>query len=137
MPSVLSEAVNALFDDVPNYTGNGSFAATGIPGSFGVEILNSFDDPEPTDRPFTRVVFGSQASFPEIAAGGGLLGIAQTVDVGNFDLSETVLVFLDNEVAFSQTIDRTAALSEFDVLGLEIGATTVHELGARSWSLPH
>lgn len=122
------QTVISQFNDLENYTGNGSFRLTGNPGDFGITVLNSFEHAEPVGVPFTRVVFGSQAAFPEIVIGDGLLGIAQTVDVGNFDLSETVLVFVDNEVAFSETIPRSAALSEFDVLGLEIGVTTTHEL---------
>lgn len=124
----VTQAVTDQFNDLENYTGNGSFRLTGTPGDFGITVLNSFEHAEPVGVPFTRVVFGSQASFPEIAAGGGLLGLAQTIDVGNFDLSETVLVFLDNEVAFAAGVEHSAALSDFDVLGLEIGVTTTHEL---------
>ncbi len=123
----ITNAVEQQYADLGNYGVNGDFAATGIPGQYGVRILNSIDDPDPGNNPLvTRVVFGSVNSFPEINA--PLLGLTQTVDVGNFDPSETVLVFLDNEVAAITAIQTGAAYSQADLLGLEIGATTSAEL---------
>ncbi|EMI52004.1 hypothetical protein RSSM_06569 [Rhodopirellula sallentina SM41] len=120
--------VEQQFEDIGVYGSNGSYSTTGTPGDYGITILNSFDHPDPGDDPLvTRVVFGSINSFDEID-GAGLLGLAQTIDVGNFDLSETVLVWLDNEVAAAEGVETSAAFSLFDVLGLEIGATTTHEL---------
>ncbi|TWT97457.1 Ig-like domain-containing protein [Neorhodopirellula pilleata] len=129
------DTVTAQLNDVGNYTGNGSYRLTGTPGEYGVTILNSLDHPnaefelQANGVPHTRVLFGSVAAFPGIVGAGGLLGLAQTIDVGNFDLDETVLVFVDNEVDAAAGVPRSSALSEFDVVGLEIGATTTHELG--------
>ncbi|MCM2371981.1 Ig-like domain-containing protein [Aporhodopirellula aestuarii] len=118
--------VEQQFADIGVYGSNGSYSSTGNPGEYGITILNSFDHPDPGDNPLvTRVVFGSTNSFEDIAPA---LGLAQTLDVGNFDLSESVLVWLDEEVTASEAVETSAAFSLFDVLGLEIGATTTHEL---------
>jgi hypothetical protein len=123
------QTVTRQFAEIGVYGSNGNYAATGTPGDYGITILNSLQHPDPGNSPLvTRVVFGSIESFPEITIGDGLLGLAQSIDVGNFDLTETVLVWLDNEVDFSEDVETSAAFSLFDVLGLEIGATTTHEL---------
>lgn len=123
----IARTVEQQFADIGNYGANGDYRATGIPGQYGVEILNSFDHPDPGNDPLvTRVVFGSVNSFPEFPE--PPLGIAQTIDVGNFDLSETVLVWVDNEVLDVADIETGASYSQADLLGLEIGGTSSHEL---------
>lgn len=125
------DTVTSQLNDVGNYTGNGSYRLTGTPGEYGVTIYNSLDHPNiefdlvTNGVPYTRVLFGSEAAFPGLPS---VLGIAQSVDVGNFELDETVLVFLDNEVTAAAGVERSSALSEFDVIGLEVGVTTTHEL---------
>ena len=131
----ITQTVERQFADVGNYGSNGNYSATGIPGQYGITILNSLDDPDPGNNPLvTRVVFGSVASFPEFVV--PPLGIAQTIDVGNFDPSETALVWVDNEVDFVATVPTGASISQADILGLEIGATTTHEL-AHTFGLFH
>lgn len=132
----IAQTVERQFADLGNYGVNGNYSATGIPGQYGIEIRNSLDHPDPGNNPLvTRVVYGSVASFPELAAL-PLLGIAQTIDVGNFDLSETTLVFVDSEVDFAATVPTGASISQADLLGLEIGATTSHEI-AHTFGLFH
>ncbi|WP_044253122.1 Ig-like domain-containing protein [Rhodopirellula sp. SWK7] len=122
------DTVEQQLADVGVYGSNGSYSLTGTPGEYGITVLNSFEHPDPGSNPLvTRVVFGSVNSFPEID-GANLLGLAQTIDVGNFDLSETVLVWLDNEVTSSEAVETSAALSLFDVIGAYAGITTTHEL---------
>ncbi|WP_404310404.1 Ig-like domain-containing protein [Neorhodopirellula lusitana] len=129
----ITETVMEQFADLENYTGNGSYDSTFNPGDFGISILNSYTDQAEylslvsAGVPVTRVVFGSVTSFEGITD--PPLGIAQTIDIGNFDLGETVLVFVDSEVAAADAVTHSAAFSDFEVLGLELGATTSHELG--------
>lgn len=126
--NTITQSVKDQYNDLENYTGNGSYRLTGNPGDFGITILNSYDDPEPVGVPFTRVMFGSIAAFPEIAAADNLLGVAKTIDVGNFDLNDTVLVFVDNGVDAGLAVPTSSAISAFDSVGLGIGVTTTHEL---------
>ncbi len=66
---------------------NGDYDATGIPGQYGILVLNSRDHLDPGDHPLvTRVIIGSEAG-----TGFTDFGISQTIDVGNFDPSEKVL----------------------------------------------
>lgn len=129
------ETVIAQYDDLGIDASNGLYSQTGNPGDFGIEILNSKDHPDPGSDPLvTRVVFGSGASFPDFVD--PPLGVAQSIDVGNFDTSEVVLVFLDIEFTQLPLIPRSSAFSDLDVLGLELAATTSHEL-AHSFGAYH
>ncbi|MEP6169485.1 MAG: Ig-like domain-containing protein [Rhodopirellula bahusiensis] len=124
--SVVSTVISQ-YDDLGIDASNGLYSQTGNPGDFGIEVLNSKDHPDPGSDPLvTRVVFGSGASFPEFVD--PPLGVAQSIDVGNFDTSEVVLVFLDIEFTQLPLIPRSSAFSELDVLGLELAATASHEL---------
>lgn len=129
------ETVISQYEDLGIDASNGLYSQTGNPGDFGIEILNSKDHPDPGSDPLvTRVVFGSGASFPDFVD--PPLGVAQSIDVGNFDTSEVVLVFLDIEFTQLPLIPRSSAFSDLDVLGLELAATTSHEL-AHSFGAYH
>ncbi|TWT74904.1 Ig-like domain-containing protein [Allorhodopirellula solitaria] len=131
----ITQTVENQFADLGNYGANGDYSATGVPGQYGITILNSIDHPDPGNNPLvTRVVFGSVASFPEFVV--PPLGIAQSIDVGNFDPSETALIWVDNEVDFVATVPTGASISQADILGLELGSTTSHEL-AHTFGLYH
>ncbi len=78
-------------------TNNGFYAQTGNPGDFDIQIVNSADSPDLFGQPnVSRVVVGGgRADFGVLTAAPGLLGIAQEIDVGNFDHEDTALVMVD------------------------------------------
>ena len=87
------EAVNEDFRELGFRGNNGDFIRTGRNGDYRIEIRNSRDHADPFGLPnVSRVVIGG--SSDEIAIP-GFYGIAQTVDVGNFDTEETAVVLMD------------------------------------------
>ncbi|MEI7459471.1 MAG: Ig-like domain-containing protein [Pirellula sp.] len=132
---------NALIDGIiagikENYQGtlpftgnNGYFSADGRPGSFDIEFQNSRDNPDPwADKNVSRVIIGGGSNeFPL-----PVRGIAQSVDVGNYNRTETAIVL--PEAYFQtgddvRTIPRTATKSTLDVFVKAISATISHEMG--------
>lgn len=66
--------------------------ASGLNGDFQLRVLNSFDDPDPWGQPnVSRVIVGGTIAQSGIET----IGIAQSIDPGNFDTEESALVLLD------------------------------------------
>ena len=115
-----------VFEDLTQTGENGDYTETSSPGQYGVRILNSRDHAGQValnDPRMTRVFIGGDDSV--IPA----YGIAQTVDLGNFDLSQ---------VAFCQvseaSVDAAGAAispnrSEVDFVGHFLGNLVAHEAG--------
>lgn len=141
--------VNRLIDDilervdfhfnnwVPLTGGNGNFNQTGIPGQFGIRILNSRDHADPGfNNPFvTRVFVGGTTD--DVFQAPGLYGLAQNIDVGNFNPGSYVFTLLDaigddalNNIPISLTATR------LEVAAQGIALTISHEL-AHSFGLWH
>lgn len=107
--------------------GNGAYAATSTPGQFGVEILNSRDNPD---------VFG-QANVTRLIIGGTIaelgiptIGIAQSIDVGNFATSETGVILLDNIISnYVAPFQRAANKTVEDMIVRAVANVSAHELG--------
>ena len=67
-------------------------AARGTNPNFALRILNSRDDPDPFGKPdVSRVVIGGTVAESGITT----IGIAQSIDPGNFGHEETALLLLD------------------------------------------
>lgn len=140
--------VNTLIDDVlrrveddfniwvPATGGNGDFNRTGVPGQYGVKILNSRDHADPGfNAPYvTRVFVGGAAD--DVIFPAGLYGIAQSVDVGNFNTSEFVLTLLDAIGVDAQTIPISLTANRLQVAAQGIALTISHEL-AHSFGIFH
>jgi len=141
--------VNRLIDDildrvdfhfnnwVPLTGGNGDFNQSGIPGEFGIRILNSRDHADPGfNNPYvTRVFVGG--TVDDVFQAPGLYGLAQNIDVGNFNPGAYVFTLLDaigddalNNIPISLTANR------LEVAAQGIALTISHEL-AHSFGLWH
>lgn len=120
--------VESHFNAVANDGFNGDYESTGVPGDFGIEILNSFDHDDPGSDPnVTRLAIGgTEAIFNFVVP---VNGVAESVDIGNFDLRETGVLLLDNLRATANLFQRSPALSEFDAFAASIAATASHEAG--------
>ena len=112
---------------------NGDYQATGIPGQFDVEILNSRDHGEQFGNPnVSRVIIGGTVDELGIRT----IGIAESIDVGNFVTEETAVVLLDY---LSKTPDEYArslnafpvdpSSSMIELVGTAVGNIAAHEAG--------
>lgn len=112
---------------------NGDYASSGIPGEFGFTILNSRDHGEPgfTHPLVTRVFFGSDLDINI-----GSFGVSQSIDVGNFDMSEVVLAALEPHVALPLTFPISPTSSQAEAIAQQFAATSAHEV-AHSFGFFH
>jgi hypothetical protein len=89
---VLDVIEENLSSDVRVFGANGDYDATNLPGDFDVVILNSRDHADPFGAPnVSRLIIGG--TIPEL--GLSTIGIAESIDPGNFATSETAVVLLD------------------------------------------
>jgi large repetitive protein len=134
--SVVDYFTDLVSDYIKEFGNNGDFDATGNPGDFGVRILNSRDHADPWGLPnVSRIIIGGTIGEFGIAT----LGIAQSIDVGNFVTNQTGVVLLDllslNDPAdplFVNSINsvpRAVDFSIVDAIGRVVGAIAVHEVG--------
>ena len=112
---------------------NGFFGSTGNPGEFDIQLISSYDSPDLWGQPnVSRVLVGGTQADIGLDPATGLLGIAQSVDVGNFGHEESGLVMLDILVA--DTIDPTIVpiagnVSRSDLFAEMLSMVIAHEAG--------
>jgi hypothetical protein len=103
------------------------YAGTGVK----VKILNSRDDADPFGQPnVSRLIVGGTRA----QAGIDTIGIAQSIDPGNFDTAETALILLDR---VSEPKGETYTLNEYltpasdkaKFVGTALGNVASHEAG--------
>ena len=106
---------------------NGDFANTGNPGDFGVTILNSLEDPDPGfDNPLvTRILVGGTAADTGVPT----VGLAQSIDVGNFDTSELGFVLVDLLVNQVTQVPISNSQSINDAVSVFLASVITHEVG--------
>lgn len=128
--AILASIEESLSADLRVKGNNGDFDATGEPGDYDVEILNSRDDPDPFGQDnVSRVIVGGTIE----ESGVPTIGIAQSIDIGNFDAEETALVLLDlmssqePVVSLNDYVGPETDIIEF--VGTAVGNVTTHEAG--------
>lgn len=99
---------------------------------FEIEIRNSRDHDDPWGEPnVSRVIVGGR--IPELFV--NTIGIAQSIDVGNYNTEETAFVLLDvlsGEVPSSVNLNNiplAPGVSIVDIIGVGVGEITAHEAG--------
>jgi len=99
---------------------------------FEIRLLNSRDHADPWGEPnVSRVIVGGR--IPELFV--STIGIAQSIDVGNYATEETAFVLLDvlsGEFPTSadlNNIPRAPGATIIDVIGVGVGEITAHEAG--------
>ncbi|MDC0326177.1 Ig-like domain-containing protein [bacterium] len=122
---VVSQVVD-VFEDLTQTGENGDFVASGNPGEYGIRVLNSRDHGGQialNDPRLTRIfIGGNEDTIPPF-------GIAQTVDIGNFDMSQVAFVnFVDTAIAMAD-IPISPTKSLIDLAGFFIGSVAAHEAG--------
>ena len=120
---------------------NGNFfdpvtgAVIGNPGDYGIRILNSRDNPgldEFNTPNLSRVIVGGTINELGIST----IGIAESIDVGNFDTTESAVVLLDllsstNPIVADSlnNIIRNFSSTITDLIGVAVGNIVTHEAG--------
>lgn len=119
------------FNDV-RLGNNGDRDVSGQAGEFDIEILNSRDDVMPIGQPnVSRVIVGG--SMYEL--GIYTIGIAQSIDPGNFETKETAVVLLDVLSAGAADPDSLnqyglgGGATKVDLIGVGVGNIVTHEAG--------
>lgn len=133
--NIIDRVINGtvrIFEDLTNTGENGDYTASSVPGEYAVRVLNSRDHGgqiSMNDPRLTRLMIGGSGddiNNPDV------YGFAQSVDLGNFDLSEYGFFALD---VFGQ--DAQDAVdggispnnSQVDFIGDFLAAVVVHEAG--------
>lgn len=104
---------------------------SGLNSRFRLRILNSRDSADPWGQPnVTRIVVGGTIAESGIPT----IGIAQSIDPGNFETEETALVLLDvlsdpagDEASLNTYL--TAASDRIAFVGQAVGNVIAHEAG--------
>ena len=103
----------------------------GVNPDFGLDLRNSRDDVDVWGEPLVSrvIVGGSQAEL-----GLKTIGIAESVDVGNFELRETAVVLLDlltdpDAEESPASVERAEDVTFVEALGVAIGNVVSHEAG--------
>ncbi len=105
--------------------------ASGLNGRFKLRVLNSRDHADPFGKAnVSRIIVGGTVA----ESGVDTIGIAQSIDPGNFETEETALVLLDylSEPAgedYSLNTHLTADSDRLAFVGDAIGNVTAHEAG--------
>jgi hypothetical protein len=109
---------------------NGDFDASGIPGQFDIEILNSRDHANPFGQPnVSRIIIGGTSSQLEVPA----IGIAESIDIGNFNTEETAVVMLDLLSGPAGSLNSlnnfvlAPSVTKIDLMGVGLGNVAAHE----------
>ena len=132
---ILASVEESLSTDIRDIGNNGDRDAGHDPGTFDVEILNSRDHEDPWGDPYvSRLIVGG--TIPEL--GIGTIGIAESIDVGDFESEESGVVLLDLLAGVgpfpapgvdlnNYPLSATASIS--DLIAVAVGNITAHEAG--------
>ncbi|MCA9217540.1 MAG: PPC domain-containing protein, partial [Planctomycetales bacterium] len=131
--------VQENFDDIAARGNNGNREEDGIDGNFQVEIVTSRD--VTNSNGFPRDLFG-EPNVSRVVIGGTIrelgiatIGIAESIDVGNFDTTESSVVLLDHLSGSESNINslnhypRAEGVSIIDLIGVAVGNIVTHEAG--------
>lgn len=120
------------FEDLRRAGINGDRDASGQIGDFDYRVLNSRDHADPFGQPnVSRIIIGGRINQLGIET----IGIAESIDPGNFAQEETAVVLLDllsapmGDPNSINSIPRAAGVSQIDAIGLVVGTIAAHEAG--------
>ena len=129
--SITARVVENLARNVSGVLGmgaNGDFEITDRAGAFQIEVLNSRDHADPFGLypNVSRVVIGG--TLDEVGAPFSFAGLSASIDVGNFDTSETAIV-LGDWLGFVNTALLAPTATKIGLIGDSVGNIVSHEAG--------
>ncbi len=135
--SIIENVAYRFTGTIPTTGTNGHYSRTGTPGQFDLQILNSRDHGDVWGQPnVSRVIVGGTQLQLGLT---GLYGIAQSVDIGNFETAETAVVLLDTlsapgvptpgPAASLNQIPIGGTKTKIDLIGEVVGNIVAHEAG--------
>ncbi|MGI9429253.1 MAG: pre-peptidase C-terminal domain-containing protein, partial [Bythopirellula sp.] len=127
--AIVATVEENLSTDVRAQGNNGDYAASGMPGEFDIEILNSRDHADPGNAEHvSRIVVGGTVD----ALGSSVIGLAQFIDPGNFETAGLAVVLLDALSSASNPnslnsyeLDPSTSMTDF--VGVTVGNIVAHE----------
>ncbi len=129
--AILAAVEENLSQDLRELGNNGDFDQGQGLGDFEITILNSRDHPDRFGSPnVSRVIVGGTTAELGIST----IGIAESIDVGNFRTDETGFVLLDvlgapNGQGLIESFARAEGFSIIDAIGIATGNIVAHEAG--------
>ena len=130
--AIIASVTESISQDMRVLGNNGDFDTTFIDGDFDIEILNSRDDADPFGQAnVSRLIIGGTIGELGIST----IGIAESIDVGNFDTEETAVVLLDLLSAVASDPNSlnqyqiASGASIIDLIGTGVGNIAAHEAG--------
>ena len=129
--AIVARVVDLYAHDVSGVVGqglNGDFTITDRAGDFQIEILNSRDHADPFGLypNVSRVIVGG--TLAELDSPVTFIGLAPSIDVGNFETAETAVALLDNLFNLD-TVPLAPGKTVVDYIGVFIGELVAHEAG--------
>ena len=131
--AIIASVAESLSQDMRVLGTNGDRDSTAVPGDFDVEIRNSRDHADPWGQPnVSRVIIGGTINESGIPT----IGIAQSIDPGNFATQESALVLLDllsarpgRGLPTLNDIPLDPSATKIDLVGVAVGNIVAHEAG--------
>ncbi|MBC8352007.1 MAG: tandem-95 repeat protein [Planctomycetes bacterium] len=132
--AIIADLEENLGTEIRQNGQNGDFLTSDIPGEFDIEILNSRDHLDPFGEPnVSRVIIGGTIGEFGIPT----LGIAQSIDPGNLDTTESAVTLLDimsgqlggGGLDDINAIPLATGASKIDLVAAVVGGVTAHEAG--------
>jgi hypothetical protein len=119
-------SIRENLDDLGLKGNNGRYSLTGNAGDFDYTLLNSRDHEDPFGLPnVSRVFVGGTVAELQIPT----IGLAQSIDVGNFDTEETGIVLLDQLTQIANAIPKAGTATTVQLFNQLVGNITTHEIG--------
>jgi large repetitive protein len=133
-PSVARNIMNRLDvkmrSSLASLSNNGFFPETGNPGDFSVRLVSSFDSPDLWGQEnVSRIMVGGTQAEIGLDPATGLLGIAQSVDLGNFGHEESALVMVDIILADALSFPIAGNVTRADLFAELMSMVIAHEAG--------
>jgi len=129
---ILAVIEESLSQDMRVLGANGDYDASNVPGEFDLVLLNSRDHADPFGQPnVSRLVVGGTIAELGIST----IGIAQSIDPGNFAREETAVVLLDLLSAppsDPNSLNQYAlggGATKVDLVATGVGNIAAHEAG--------
>ncbi|MFW2380953.1 MAG: hypothetical protein ACN4GZ_04270 [Acidimicrobiales bacterium] len=133
--AILAAIEDNLSHDIRVRGNNGDRDDGDGPNAFDIEILNSRDHADPWgDRFVSRLIVGGTIDQLQIPT----IGIAQSIDVGDFESEESAVTLLDLLAGVGpfpapdvdlNNFPRDPSASIIDLIGVTVGNITAHEGG--------